>query len=196
MMQDPIEPGWARINRPMPHEEYKAILTALYEIAGGPKLLDLGVGEGHVTKDFDADYVDLVVRPTAPAKTIKDDIRNAPKRFARFHYNSFLMSDVIEHLTVGDALTLLEGMESVSSCTFIFTPVGPYHIQPQATDPDSHKSAWWPEVFWMKGWEVLEIPAFHRFPNGEILGAFWAWQFRDTIAPNAEEVCHRAGLSL
>jgi hypothetical protein len=190
------DPGWARIMRGGSFEEYKAILTALYHMAGGPKMLDLGVGEGHVTKHFEADYADLVIRPTAPAKTIKMDIRDAPKRFAKFRYNLLLMSDVIEHMLPHDAMGLMEDMQKICSATCIFTPVGPWKLDPTSTDPDAHKSGWTPEQFWMAGWEILEMPTYHRFEGGEILGSFFAWQFRDSITPSAESVLHKAGLEL
>lgn len=191
-------PGWARITKPGDFPEYKAILTAIYEMAGGPKSLDLGCGEAHVTKGFDSDYVDLVVRPTAPGKTMCFDIREAPQRLARvpFRYNLLIMSDVIEHLEPGDAVRLLDGMEAICHATFIFTPVGPYKLDPKATDPDSHKSAWYPEQFWNGGWEVLEYPAYHRFSGGQILGAFFAWQFRQAPTPPAEAVLQAAGIEL
>ena len=188
--------SWARIMRKGDFPEHKSLLTALYRLAGGGRMLDLGVGEGHVTKNFQGDYVDAVVRPTAPAKTIRDDIRNAPKRFATFQYDLLIMTDVIEHLTQDDGVALLEGMERICGATVIFTPVGPYRLDPKATHPDDHKSAWYPEQFYSAGWEVLEYPTYHRFEGGEILGAFWAWQFRDSTTPSAEAVLQSAGIPL
>jgi hypothetical protein len=191
-----LDPGWARMNRKNDFPEHKAILTALYELAGGPRMLDLGTGEAHITKNFEGDYVDLVIRPTAPGKTIRDDIRNAPKRFAGFKYNLLIMGDSLEHLTQSDGADLLEDMEKICGATAIFTPVGPWKLNPEATDPDSHKSAWTPEMFWFSGWEVLEMPTCHRFEGGEFLGAFWAWQFRNAVTPPAEAVLQHAGLDL
>ena len=188
--------GWARVNRAGEFEEYKAFFLALYELAGGPKMLDLGTGEAHVTKHLECDHVDLVLRPTAPGKTMQFDIREAPKKLAKFRYNLVLMSDVIEHLLPDDACTLLDGLEANCGATVIFTPVGPYKLDPTSTDPDAHKSAWYPEQFFNAGWEVMEYPSYHRFEGGQILGAFFAWQFRNSLTPSAEEVCHKAGLSL
>lgn len=195
-MNGPNEPGWARCSKPGDFSEYKALLVALYNLAGGPKALDLGCGEAHVTKDLECDYVDLVLRPTAPGKTMQFDIREAPKKLAKFHYNLLIMTDVIEHLTCPDGFDLLDGMEKICGATVIFTPVGPWRIKPDSTHVDEHKSAWWPEAFWLKGWEVIEFPRYHRFEGGEELGAFFSWQFRDRITPSAEEVCNRANLSL
>jgi hypothetical protein len=191
-----LDAGWARMMRGGTFPEYKAILIALYEMSGGPKLLDLGTGEAHVTKNLQADYVDLVLRPTAPGKTMQFDIREAPNKLGKFKYNLLLMSDVIEHLLPEDANVLLDAMEANCGSTAIFTPVGPYKLNPTSTDPDAHKSAWTPEQFWSAGWEVLEMPTFHRFEGGEILGAFWAWQFRSSPTPSAEAVLEKAGISL
>lgn len=191
-----LDPGWARIGRKSDFPEHKAFLTAIYNLAGGPRMLDLGCGEAHVTKNFDGDYVDLVVRGAAPGKTIKDDIRNAPKRFSKFHYNLLILTDVLEHLTQFDGAELISKMEPICAATVIFTPVGPWELDPEATDPDAHKSAWTPEQFWMNGWEILEIPACHRWNDGSTLGAFWAWQFRNSYTPPAEAVLQAAGMEL
>ena len=160
-------PGFARSSKPGCFEEYKAVLTAIWTAAGGNPVVDLGCGEAHVTKHFDGIYVDLMV-----------------------------MSDVIEHLLPEDALALLKGMERICAAQFIFTPIGPFKMDPEATDPDSHKSAWYPEQFWEAGWEVLAYDAYHHFEGGQILGAFFAWKFRDTPTPPAEAVLQMAGIEL
>ena len=189
-------PGFARSSKPGCFEEYKAVLTAIWTAAGGNPVVDLGCGEAHVTKHFDGIYVDLIVRPTAPGKTMRFDIREAPARLAPFRYNLMVMSDVIEHLLPEDALALLKGMERICAAQFIFTPIGPFKMDPEATDPDSHKSAWYPEQFWEAGWEVLAYDAYHHFEGGQILGAFFAWKFRDTPTPPAEAVLQMAGIEL
>jgi hypothetical protein len=189
-------PGWARMMKGGDFAEHKAILTALYEMAGGPKALDLGTGEAHVTKNFECDHVDLVIRPTAPGKTMQFDIRDAPKKLWRFNYNLLILTDVIEHLLPEDGADLLTAMEKNCGATAIFTPVGPYKLDPTSKDPDAHKSAWTPEQFWMAGWEIIEMPTYHRFEGGNILGAFWAFQFRNSLTPTAEAVLTKAGLSL
>lgn len=190
------KPSWARTTRPGTFEEYKAILTAIYDCAGGNPIVDLGCGEAHVTKHWDGVYVDLVVRPTAPGKTMQFDIREAPQRLAKFQYNLLVMSDVIEHLTAEDGIELVEGMDGICKARFIFTPIGPCWMNDKATDPDTHKSAWYPEQFWNDGWEVLAYDAYHRWDGGGILGAFFAWKFRDANTPPAEAILQMAGLEL
>lgn len=189
-------PGWGRTTRPGSFEEYKAILTAIWKMAGGNPILDLGVGEGHVTKDFDGVYVDLVIRPTAPGKTMQFDIRDAPEKLKGHEFNLMVLSDVLEHLEPEDGVLLLDRMMKLCKARFVFTPIGPFRLQPGATDPDSHKSAWYPEQFWDDGWEVLAYDAYHRFEGGQILGAFFAWQFTHMPTPTAEAVLQMAGLEL
>lgn len=189
-----MTPGWPRIAGPCDFKEYKAILDALYERAGRGSFLDLGAGEAHATKDYNGVYVDLVVRPTAPGKTMQFDIREAPERLKQHRFNMALMSDVIEHLTDDDARKLLRELKPLTRSRVIFTPVGPYWMQPEATDPDSHKSAWYPEEFHANGWSVIEHPTYHRFKDGKILGAFWAWKWEAGIQPTAESILLRAGI--
>jgi hypothetical protein len=188
--------GFARSSKPGCFEEYKAILTAIWQLAGGNPIVDLGCGEAHVTKHFDGIYVDLVVRPTAPAKTMQFDITEAPSRLRNFSYNLMVLSDTIEHLKPEGGAALLEGMDRLCRAQFVFTPIGPFILAPDATDPDSHKSAWYPEQFWEDGWEVLAYDAYHHFEGGRILGAFFAWKFRDTPTPPVEAVLQMAGIEL
>ena len=183
-------------DRPGCFEEYKAILTAIYKMAGGNPIVDLGVGEGHVTKEWDGVYMDLVVRPTAPGKTMKADILDAPKILAQFNYNLMIMSDVIEHLPKQPARRLLADMDALCKARFIFTPLGPYHEQPNATHPDAHKSSWMPGEFSGLNWEVLAYRRYHIFSGEAALGAFFAWKFRDEPTPTVAEVLKLAGISL
>lgn len=177
-------------------EDYKAILTAIWQLAGGNPILDLGVGEGHVTKHFDGDYVDLVLRPTSPAKTMQFDIRDAPTRLAKFSYKLMIMSDVIEHLSKTDAIKLLRDMWPRTRAMFIFTPIGPWKLDWKNPHPDAHKSGWLPYEFWCDGWEVMAWTRYHRFEGGEELGAFFAWKFRDEPTPSTSLVLKKAGVTL
>lgn len=188
--------GWGRSMAAGDFEVYKRFLEVIYTLSGRGKALDLGVGEGHVTRHWDADYVDLVIRETAPAKTMKFDIRDAPKRLAQFHYNLCVMTDVVEHLRPLDLNILLASLHYLCDATVIFTPSGPYRLKPESEHPDDHKSAWWPEQFYLAGWEVFEWPTYHRFPNGEILGAFFAWKFNayDRETPDWQTVSSMAGI--
>ena len=177
-------------------EDYKAILNAIYQLAGGQTAVDLGCGEAHVTKHWNCVYVDSVIRPTSPGKTIQMDMRDAPSHLQIFRYDLMVMSDSLEHLTKFDGLRLLEGMDQICRARFVFTPLGPYHMDPTATHPDAHKSAWFPKEFEDMSWEVLSYPRYHIFSGGEVLGAFFAWDFHDSINPTADQVLKLAGVAL
>ena len=181
-------------NRPGCFEDYRAILTAIYQMAGGNPILDLGCGEAHVTKHWDGVYMDLTIRPTSPGKTIKADILDAPKLLAGFRYNLMVMSDVIEHLRMPVARKLLTQLEHICGAQFIFTPMGPFLIDADSLHPDAHKSGWFPEDFTANGWQVLAQPRYHIFSGDNILGAFYAWKFRDRPTPSVQEVLLAAGL--
>ena len=125
------------------------------------------------------------------------DIRWAPDLFRRDNrrFNLAVMTDVIEHLLPADADKIIVDLEPFTKATVIFTPCGPWRLDPTATDPDSHKSSWMPGDFAAKEWTVWEWPSFHGPVDGQILGAFWAWRFRDG-QPTVQAVAERAGVAI
>lgn len=177
-------------------EDFKAILIAVWELAGFDPVLDLGCGEAHVTKNFNGVYVDLVLRPTSPAKTMQFDMLDAPERLKAHHYNLLVMADSLEHVRKFDGEQLLQRMDLLCGAMFVFTPIGPYWCEPTATHPDAHKSAWMPKEFDDAGWEVLAYPRYHIFAGNDTLGAFFAWKFRDKPNPSVAEVLKLARLTL
>lgn len=176
--------------------EHKAILTAIYDLAGRGDMIDLGCGAAHVTKNFRGVLVDEVVQQNPNLPVAKMDLRNAPDHFQGRDFNLLVMTDVLEHLTDKDARKLLDEMDLLCRAMVIFTPVGPWLMDPKSTHPDVHKSAWTPEQFWADGWEVLEYPTYHRYEGGQFLGAFWAWKFRDKITPTVDDVFYKAGIDV
>lgn len=178
-------------------DEYRRILNALYQMAGGGAAVDLGCGEAHVTKNWrKCRLIDLVLRPSvieAGREIDQIDICLAPAMFASQHcrFDLCLMADSIEHLTKQEGDKVIVEMIKISNAVAIFTPVGPFCMDAKATHPDTHKSAWWPRDFYEAGWAVWEFPIYHSSE----LGAFWAWKFRDKT-PSATEISERAGVSL
>lgn len=182
--------------RPGCFEDFKAILTAVWGRAGKNPTLDLGCGEAHVTKHFDGVYVDIVPRPTQPGKTMHFDILDAPERLKEFRFKLLVMADVIEHLKKFDGQQLLDRMALTCDAMFIFTPIGPYWTEANATHPDAHKSAWFPKGFDDAGWEVLAYNRYHIFSGSETLGAFFAWKFNHEPNPSVAEILRIAGITL
>ena len=179
-------------------EEFGKILNAIYDLAGRGAAVDLGCGEAHVTKSWGmCTLIDLVARPYVGRTMEQMDIRWGPELFRRDNrrFNLTVMTDVIEHLLPDDALKLLADLEPFTKATVIFTPCGPWRMEPTATDPDSHKSSWVPGDFAAKAWTVWEWPSFHGPVDGQILGAFWAWRFRDG-QPTVQAVAERAGVAI
>ena len=188
---------WPRVLRKGDFEEHRAILTALFEMAGGHSCIDLGCGEAHVTQHFsDVLLVDEVVRNNPTAPVFCCDMRKAVymQNVCMRHFDLGVMTDSIEHLSRSDAMAVLKKLSGFCNAIAIFTPVGPWHLDPTSTDPDAHKSAWYPEEFSVNGWAVVEYPTYHRFEAGEILGAFWAWKFMREATPTPAEVFARANL--
>lgn len=188
---------YARTDRPGNFAEMPKILDAIWRLAGGGLALDLGCGEAHVTHRWPGvTLVDLIPQLNPKVPVIPMDIRDAPTAFQGKHFCLLTMLDVIEHLTRPDAETLLAGMEPICGASVIFTPMGPFRMDPDATGPHDHKSGWWPREFHERGWEVWAWSKYHQYPGGEILGAFYAWKFRDRATPTVEQVCLAAGLGL
>lgn len=93
----------------------------------------------------------------------------------RQHYDVAYCSDGIEHFAKEDGLRLLSRMNDLADKQILFTPLGEYCVEPESTDPRSHKSGWMPEDF--PGFAVIVAPNYH--PSLNNLGAFWVWWCRD-----------------
>ena len=180
-------------------EEFSRILNAVYDLAGRGPAIDLGCGEAHVTRNWGMCVLtDLVARNGIGRSVEQIDIRWVPEWFRRDNrrVNLVVMTDSIEHLTAPDATKLLYEMANLSKAMVIFTPSGPMKLDEKATDPDTHKSAWWPADFAKDGWTVWEWPNYHHFEGGEIFGAFWAWKWREGETPSVETVAAKAGVAI
>lgn len=89
------------------------------------------------------------------------------------HYDVALSSDGIEHFTTDDAGRLLRRMVEISDEQIIFTPLGPYQYVQNSSNPNTHKSFWYPHQF--TGWAILEMPVYHARLH---IGAFWVWRHK------------------
>lgn len=190
---------WPRIQRKGEFNENRAVLEALFKLAGGRSVLDLGCGEAHVTQNFPgAILVDSVVRQNRHVPVIQIDMRHAPRfePITSRRFDLLYMGDSIEHLLRRDALDLLTDMQRYVRAMAIFTPVGPWNVDERSELPDAHKSGWYPEEFSAAGWSVAEYPSYHRWEDGGQLGAFWAWHWIGGDTPTPEQVYRVAGIDL
>lgn len=197
--------GWPRTHRAAgandteAFAETRAILNAFYELAGEGAAVDLGCGDAHVTREWNmCTLIDLVPRQIPSRSMVVGDMRKFPKHCeeSKQRFDLMVMLDSLEHLTANDGRQLIEGMEPHCKAMVIFTPVGPWNPEPLSTHPDTHKSSWYPERFWDAGFRVWEWPTYHRFPAGDIIGAFWAWRWRDGETPFPETVAEIAGVKI
>lgn len=186
----PIWTPWHRTRRQGSRAECHRMTDAMYRLCGGGPMIDLGCGEAPLTKDFSGVWIDSDPRIPAGVELngtfLHADIRQAPyMQLVRNlgPYNLMAMTDVIEHLRPEDAFRLVKVMSEQCRNAFVFTPLGHLSVVPEATDPHSHKSGWWPETFWASGWQVWEWPEFHLFPNGYKHGAFFAWHMENPVTP-------------
>jgi hypothetical protein len=102
--------------------------------------------------------IDSVKRDVPGREITVMDIRDSPHFFKinGLELNLAILTDVIEHLTGPDANRLLGELASICKAIVVFTPIGWYCVNAKATDPDTHKSGWWPRDFHKNGWAVWE----------------------------------------
>lgn len=188
---------WLRTVRPGFTEapRAKAIVKAIYDLAGGEPAIDLGCGECLLTDGLQGVFMEVEPRDKTPKTAIIGDIMDAPRRFGHRTFNLMLLIDVIEHLTKDNGRALLAGMWLNCGAQLVFTPTGEMWLS-EDPGPHVHRSGWTPEEFWTEGWNIWEWPIFHAFSNWGSHGAFWAWRFKHKETPTPEAIAKLAGISL
>ncbi len=163
-------------------------LKVVREIIGQPtetlSLLDLCCNECTATASLKWDHhvaVDVVDWPTrkrVDSFFLRDAVafladEGGLSGYGDGRFDVCICSDGIEHLTKQNGLKLLTEVPRVARLSILFTPLGPYMLDPTATHPDAHKSAWLPEELEALGWQTKSFPAWHPTLN---VGAFFAWK--------------------
>lgn len=184
---------WVRSTKPGAECNPKKIVRAIYDLAGGEPMIDLGCGECLQTEGLKGVFMDINPRPGSPVGTVVADIRDAPLAFHDKHFNLCILIDVIEHLYKEDGQKLLAEMYTLCSAILLFTPTGELFIK--ADDgPHCHRSGWYPQEFWKMGYVIWEWPIFHSWEPDTYHGAFWAWKFKDRKTPDVDTVAESAGV--
>lgn len=119
-------------------------------------------------------YVDIQARPLDHPNEqqyfVQDDIIHYLEGMQRGP-TTFILSDVIEHLTLKDGYMVIELMVHKGYKNIIFTPLGEYMMESvPTTNPDAHRSAWIPEM--ISGYTSIVFPNFHKALGK---GAFFAF---------------------
>lgn len=156
-------------------QENDRILSALW--IKGQTTLDLGCGNAPVTRHMKpCVMIDCDARDKSPENTILCDIRNAPSMFRLWSFGTVYMVDVIEHLHTHEGLKLLSELEALCQRIAIFTPLGEMWVTPESTNPHAHRSGWTEDQLAGLGYHTWVWPTFHRYPDGYVHGAIWAWK--------------------
>ena len=145
-------------------------------------MVDLGVHRGPYTPLLGFSkrvYVDIQARPLDHSEEqqyfVQDDIIHYLEDMKR-GANTFVLSDVIEHLTLKDGYKVINLMREKGYKNIIFTPLGEYMMESvPTTDPDAHRSAWIPEM--LNGYTSIVFPNFHEALGK---GAFFAFNCNPT----------------
>lgn len=128
----------------------------------------------------DMTFVDVVdnsnVAPES-GKYVVTDVLGDHECFNR-HYDVATCLDGIEHLHKEPALRLRDRMANLGDSAVIFTPDGPFCVDPNSNDPYSHK--WVATLDDFPGFCFFHFPKWHPTLN---IGAFFAWK---TIALESE----------
>lgn len=85
------------------------------------------------------------------------------------HFDVSIASDTIEHLSESNGTHLMHLMEWRSEKQIIFTPLGEYMLDKDSEHPDSHVSAWTPDM--LPDYLSIIFPDFHPSLG---VGAFFA----------------------
>jgi len=141
--------------------------------------LDLCCGEMTVTREIlpyvrsslHIDVQDREFRPKQVAFVQADVLEILPAIVNRF--DVAWCGDGLEHFRKDDGRDLLTLMEKAAKLPIIFTPLGDFEVEPRASDPDKHKSGWWPRDLEARGWNTLAFPNWHPTLG---IGAFFAWK--------------------
>lgn len=124
-------------------------------------------------RSLHVDLTDYDERPRA-TNFLKHDALTLPDYFDGI-FEVALCSDGIEHLFKIQGLQLIERMTRLSKTQIIFTPLGEYMVDANATSPENHRSGWRADDF-PESWSTQEFPNWH--PTLKI-GALWAWHSND-----------------
>jgi hypothetical protein len=161
---------------------YIDIMKIICNVLYGQSMIDLGCHRAPYTPMLgftDKTYVDIQDRPLdfedEQKWFVQSDVIEYMQKVNR-RFDVSIASDLIEHLTEDDGRKLLQLMEFKSDKQIIFTPLGPWMLT-KDDNPDSHRSAWMPDM--LPEYLSIVLPDFH----GELkIGAFFA------IRGNVEEM--------
>lgn len=147
----------------------------------GLSLLDIGCNEMTGTRWLGfsevtgIDFEDCPKRPRNVWYIKTDAVRFVEKLVGEIRYDAVIASDFIEHLEKEKAFRLLENTKELTNLEIIFTPLGDYCVNPNATSPHEHRSGWMPEELERIGFKTEVYPSWH--PTLQT-GAFFAWRDR------------------
>lgn len=189
--------SWVRTYRGGSGDETRRIVLALYEMAGGEPMIDLGCRSAALTVDLKGTWMDIDPQPDSPKGTVVGDIRDAPTIFSAMkkQFNLAILTDVIEHLEKRDGEILLPELTWIAKSVLVFTPIGKLWIT-DLPGPHTHRSGWYPEEMEQNGFTIWEWPIFHKLNDGNVHGAFFAWKFFNGNSRTVEAVAKLANVSL
>lgn len=153
---------------------YVDVMKIICNTLHGQSMVDLGAHRAPYTPLLgftDRTYVDIQDRPLDHTDEQKwfvqsDAIEYLQQTNRRFDVS--IASDFVEHLTEKEGRELMLLMQCKSDKQIIFTPLGPWMLS-KDDHPDSHRSAWMPDM--LPEYLSIVLPDFH--PQLKI-GAFFA----------------------
>lgn len=168
------------------------IERVLAEVYPGSDVLDVGSGFGFAgylpgllaragrLVLLDAHLPYLIAKPPPEAAiAVVGEARKVLPVFGDRAFHVAFGIDFIEHLTLEDALVVVEGMKRVASKVVLFVPEGEH---PQTKDVyglggdrwQTHRRTWHPMDLEALGFAVERWPDFHKHETGKAPGAMFA----------------------
>ena len=178
-------------NRIGDFSESTRIVKALH--IQGKRSLDLGCGKAEHTLPLgDVMLVDAIKMDGAPDGVLIGDIRKIGDIVGIQVFGTVYLLDVMEHLKKDEGTKLLKDLERICDRIVFFTPLGELWVT-EEDHPYSHKCGWTPEDAEKLGFKTWSWPKFHKFADGTVHGAFWAWKSKGHT-PHAKWVAKESGV--
>jgi hypothetical protein len=180
-----------KTNRTGDFGESTQIVKALH--IQGKRTLDLGCGRAEHTLPLgNVMLVDALKMDGAPDGVVIADIRKIQDIVGSQTFGTVYLLDVMEHLKKDEGVKLLKDLERFCERIVFFTPLGDLWVTDE-DHPYSHKCGWLPSEAETLGYKTWSWPQFHKFADGSVHGAFWAWKDKRNT-PDAKWVAKESGV--
>ena len=105
---------------------------------------------------------------------VQADVVNGSHPVFAERYDVATCLDGIEHMHKPEGWQMLKRMDALAAKQILFTPLDPWSMDPDSTDPEAHKCVWSPDE--LVGYASIVMPTYHPTLG---IGAFFFWKCDD-----------------